>query len=121
MISSIHLFPLTLIPDVIPHIILPTILLSVLFSHILRSLTRLALLEISSLRQASSTLLYATALGLWDVSVVSAAAGVRAVLGCAAWELVGDALVDSGFVGWDGVLVYMLNVYGVLGGGGGCT
>lgn len=95
-------------------------MLSTLLGDVLWTLTGRTLIEVTSLRQSSCSLLYATTLGLWDISVVSAAAGVRAILGCAAWKLVGDALVDSGFVGCGDRLV-CIYVYELGGGEGECT
>ena len=88
-----------MLSDVSSDIVLAPRILGSPRSNMLGPLASLTVIKVTSFRQSSCALLNVTTFLGRDVTVVASAGHVRAVLCCAAWELVGDGLVDSRFVG----------------------
>lgn len=91
--------PLGLGFHVAPYIILSGILLGSSCSNVFRSLTRFALIKVASFCRSTCSLLDVAAFIGRDDPVVSCARYMAAVLGGAAGEFVGDALVNAGLGG----------------------
>jgi hypothetical protein len=94
-----------MLPDIIPHIIAATILLCLPSRHILWSFPSLTLIKVPCFRHSSTSFHHIATLLRRDLTVVAGPGDFAAVLGGAAWEAVGYALIDSRLIGWEMLVV----------------